>query len=114
MDWPQFTERPASGRLPCVDAITLIAADRPGPQGVHQGAPLKGGNTSSDRLVTGDGRLQVLMITQGRWNVKLAIGASEETNGKMRSVEGILVWHIFLSHWLWSDVKSVKIGVTEP
>jgi hypothetical protein len=98
VDWPQFTERPASGRLPGVDAITLIAAGRPGPQGVHQGAPLTGGNASGDELVTGDGRLQILMIPQRWWNVTLAIRESEETNGERRSVEGILAWHIFLSH----------------
>ena len=43
----------------------------------------------------------------------LAIRASEETNEERRSVKGMAAWHIFLAHWLRSDVKSVKISETE-
>jgi hypothetical protein len=39
--------------------------------------------------------------------------APEETNEERQCVKGVLTWHIFLAHWLWSDVKSVRIGVTE-
>jgi len=39
--------------------------------------------------------------------------APEETNEERQGVKGILAWHIFLAHCLWSDVKSVKIGVPE-
>ena len=39
--------------------------------------------------------------------------APEETNEERQGVKGVLAWHILLAHWLWSDVKSVKIGVTE-
>ena len=61
-----------------------------------------------DELVTGDGRLQVLVITRGWRNVTLAIRESEETNEERRSVKKILARQIFLPHWLWSDVKFVK------
>jgi hypothetical protein len=39
--------------------------------------------------------------------------APEETNEERQGVKGGLAWHIFLAHWLWFDVRSVMIGVTE-
>ena len=39
--------------------------------------------------------------------------APKETNEERQSVKGILAWRIFLSYWLWSDVNSEKISVTE-
>ena len=65
--------------------------------------------------MTGDGRLQVLMITQGMWNVKLAKGIRGDQRGEAECRGNSGMAHLpKLSHWLWSDVKSVKIGVTEP
>jgi hypothetical protein len=49
----------------------------------------------------------------GWQNLTLSSRAPEEANEEKQCVKGVLTWHIFLAHWLWSDVKSMRIGVTE-